>query len=69
MATAYEAVDMVCPFYEKSDKYRIVCEGAEEGSTIQSLFGDSKRCAGFKHRFCKSEYTECRIYRMLCEKY
>ncbi len=69
MATAYESADVKCPFYQSSGKQQVICEGVEDGSTITNVWKDPKQCAGFKRRYCKSDYRRCEIYRMLSRKY
>ena len=69
MPLTYEAADVKCPFYHNSDQKRVICEGAEEGSTVHTVFRGKERCAAFKQRRCKSNYQKCRIYKMLNAKY
>lgn len=56
-----------CPFYHKEAYNTIVCEGLYDKcyNRISFLSG----MGSFKHRYCHSNYKECRLYRSLMEKY
>ena len=64
-----EDVLVKCPFYleRQRDKYRIKCEGPVKKSSTQLTFIGDKNW--YIRKYCRADYTRCRVYRMLCEKY
>ncbi len=58
-----------CPFYRETqgDKSRIKCEGPVRGTTNQLTFRGDKRW--YLKDFCCKNYENCKIYKMLSDKY
>lgn len=71
MSANWEDKLVKCPFYRSSHPGRIVCEGVQEGCTINLAFQDR----GAKMRYMKSccesfeGLRECRIHNLLEEMY
>lgn len=72
---SYDDVEALCPFFIKSGKANITCEGLDEYSRIKLLYvgkkgnlipalRDHKR---FIH--CNDKYKECPIHQMLMKEY
>lgn len=69
MPVSYRSVDVKCPFYIFSSTNRMKCEGVDKTNRIHLVFGDSERARDYLNRYCCKNYKQCRIYRMLDEKY
>lgn len=72
---SYDDVEALCPFFIKSGKANITCEGLDDYSRIKLLYvgkkgnliptlRDHKR---FIH--CNDKYNECPIFKMLMKVY
>lgn len=69
MPEMYDDMFAQCPFFLRSKKKRIVCEGFIDGSTLKIDF-DTQDCRNLHRKaFCDSKYQYCEIYRMLEEVY
>lgn len=74
-STSYDDVEALCPFFRKSDKYSITCEGVEDDSINKTVFRDEtgrehqESRNNYRAHYCNLNYSKCRIYRMLNEKY
>ena len=65
-----EAIDAVCPFFEKFDRRHISCEGLIEGAGARQVFLDSYTQNVYFTRFCASHsYKSCEHAKALAEKY
>lgn len=65
MGKHYIAKEAMCPFYRFEDFYSVTCEGVEQDNSIRlNLSGES-----YKQRYCRRDWPDCRIARMLLEKY
>ena len=60
-----------CPFFKTNESRTIICEGVADGTRLCLAFkkGDDK--AEYKDRYCDqiANYTNCRVAKMLTEKY
>lgn len=67
----YGSQDVVCPYYCRSDKNRICCEGLEYRNTINLVFEDSSATERYREHFCNriDNYKSCRVCDMLNRKY
>lgn len=77
-STNWIDADIVCPFYIKSAKGFVQCEGIDKCSAIKLLFVSSKDGSPLKEdkkdflkRYCLSEQgcQQCPVYKMLEAKY
>ncbi len=66
----YGTQDVKCPFYltHQEDQRRIKCEGPIKFTSTQLTFWKNQKEQYLK-RFCCQNYSKCRIYKMLTEKY
>ena len=62
----YAAVNVKCPFFKKTGKQEISCEGPYDGcdSVKQIYTNNSERNKQLKI-FCECDYEKCEIYRMI----
>ena len=59
-----------CPFYHQEDQRKVFCEGVEDGTAIQLSFDTKTHHRDYKQDLCCSgKWKECRIAKMLEEKY
>lgn len=58
-----------CPFYKDCERQRIRCEGVWENTAIHLAFGDATDLKEYKLEYCCGLWKNCRIARMLIEKY
>ena len=56
-----------CPFYKSEHRGIVVCEGICEDSVTHIAFATSSACYQFKVKYCRDEYQECPVARMLEE--
>ncbi len=61
----YRSVMVICPFYKKESRFKIVCSGVLPKSSIHLSFGDDKTAKKYKEERCKSDYENCLVCRML----
>lgn len=63
----YLSKSMVCPYYRRSDKNRICCEGTCHDNTINLVFGDSTKLRKYTREYCGSVsgYPSCLVCQML----
>jgi len=65
MGKHYISKEAMCPFYRFEDFYSVTCEGVDKDNSIRlNLSGES-----YKQRYCRRDWVDCRIARMLLEKY
>lgn len=69
MATMFDDVNAVCPFFRYSDKRRISCEGITDGCVTNLEFDCKAKRDMHRSIFCDSKYKNCEIHKMLEEKY
>lgn len=65
----YQDVNAICPFFLSGDKQRITCEGLIDKTKCINRFDFGKDREQYRSRYCDSNYEQCRIYRMLMDKY
>ena len=58
----------ICPFYRKESYTEIKCEGLI-GTHTTNTFANRKEKEHFKSDFCSGFYWNCKMYRILFEKY
>lgn len=61
----YVSVKAKCPFYKSENRFMVVCEGICENSVTHIAFSAPSVCYQFKSKYCRDEYQECPIARML----
>lgn len=69
MATMYDDVNAICPYFQGSEKKKISCEGITDGCKTTLEFRSGKERNQHRELFCNSKYRNCEIYKMLEEKY
>ena len=67
MARYFLSADALCPFYRKESTMAVVCEGVTKDSRIRQEFRHG--AANYKQSFCCADWKNCRVSRMLQEKY
>lgn len=61
---------VLCPFYKRSGRNVIWCEGYEPGMTFHAAFSSHTKQADWKDRYCRKMcFAQCPIAKSLCEKY
>ena len=72
----YAEVYAKCPFFDKTDRGYIQCEGIVYQSHTRTLFHDLKDGHpldrdrdDYLDRYCNKDYEDCAICKMLMEKY
>ena len=63
----YNAVRVVCPFYNGEDKLDVRCEGLQRGATLVNHFPTPRRKQGYMDSFCQSleGCRQCPIHGMM----
>lgn len=69
MATMYDDVNAICPYFQASEKKKIVCEGITDRCNTTLAFRSGKERDQHRELFCNCKYGNCEIYKMLEEKY
>ena len=69
MPTMFDDVDAICPYFQRSDKRKISCEGITDCCTTNLEFKTKAKRNLQRKLFCDDKYKNCEIYRMLEEKY
>lgn len=69
MPTMYDDVNAKCPFFQHSNKQKITCEGITDGCITNLEFKTKEKRNRHRRQFCDSEYKNCKIYKVLEEKY
>lgn len=71
MPRIYDTICAVCPFYVKSGKKTITCEGITDDCATNLIFESEEARNQHRHLFCDSQanYKKCEIYKVLEEKY
>ena len=55
----------VCPFYKRENRNLICCSGLSDNSSVHLAFGFASDCKAYKVSRCRSDYSQCNVYRML----
>ena len=63
----YRSVTVICPYYKKESRFKIICSGVLPKSSIHLSFGDDKTAKKYKDERCRKEYKNCLVYKMLKE--
>ncbi len=58
-----------CPFYIRSQKLSITCEGIVEGTETAMKFQTEKEKRDFQKKNCFKHRTDCKIKRCIAQKY
>ena len=69
MSTMFDDVNAKCPYFQRSEKRKISCEGVTDGCTTNLEFKTKAKRNLQRELFCDDKYTNCEVYRMLEEKY
>lgn len=66
----YVCTEAICPYYRMEERQKLYCEGVEEGMTLHVAFGSPKMQERYKAgRCCSWAWADCRIARMLNQKW
>lgn len=60
---------VLCPFYHQEKPSVLMCEGVEDGCSIQITFDSGQHKADYKDALCCEDWEQCRVSKMLNEKY
>lgn len=55
----------LCPFYLRTERQMIVCEGVEEKSTVHLAFASTTQKLNYKLGHCDKDYAQCLVFKML----
>lgn len=69
MSTMYDDVSAKCPFFKRSTKTKITCEGLTDRSSLAIEFSSQNQRNIHRETFCNAKYGFCEIHRMLEEKW
>lgn len=69
MPTLYDDVNAICPYFQSSEKKKIMCEGITDRCNTALVFRSQSGRNQHRELFCDSKYMNCEIYKMLEEKY
>ena len=69
MPTMFDDVDAICPYFQRSEKRKISCEGITDGCVTNLEFETKEKRNLQRNLFCNDKYKNCEVYRMLEEKY
>lgn len=67
--TSYADVNVICPFYHRTDGKEIVCEGLCDHTQNILRFGRKDWCREYMDMHCCSDYKSCEICRAASHKY
>lgn len=66
MKQDYEAVNIICPFFQNLKGTKITCEAPYDGCSCVSLVHNSRlECMKQVKIFCQNKYHNCEVYRMI----
>ena len=69
MANNFLSADVGCPFYHDYVSHELRCEGVKDNSSIHLAFGSPTDRRDYMHEYCYTNYKNCKVARMLYEKY
>jgi hypothetical protein len=69
MPTEYNDANILCPFYKRSAKQSISCEGITEDCILKTIFSSPRNMHLHRLLFCEGKYKNCEIFTMLEKKY
>jgi hypothetical protein len=69
MSTLFDDVDAVCPFFLRSSRKTVTCEGIMDGCVTTVCFEDTDLRDRHREIFCNRKYKNCEIHSMLMAKY
>lgn len=69
MPTEYNEANILCPFYKRSAKQSISCEGITDNCILKTIFSSPHNMHLHRLLFCETKYKNCEIYLMLEKKY
>lgn len=61
--------EIACPYYKKEIEREIYCEGVDECVSLHVAFISRKSLTKYKHDRCRKCWKNCRIAKMLNEKW
>lgn len=67
--TNFADAKVLCPFYLRTDKKEIICEGLDEHATNILRFGRAEYCQQYRARYCNRDFKSCEICRAASHKY
>lgn len=67
--THYESPYVKCPYYHRNNGNMICCEGVDETTTLNLTFTSKKRINEYVNTYCNCDYKQCRVHKMLDEKW
>lgn len=65
----YLSMYVECPFFHDYVSQELRCEGVKENSSTHIAFSSPAERRDYMHQFCYNNYKNCRVARMLYEKY
>lgn len=67
----YIQAEVVCPFYVTDGNNRpyVRCEGIYDSTKLTTNFRNKKVKDEYMHRFCVSNYKDCKVCQLLSDKY
>ncbi len=58
-----------CPYFRREEKTRISCEGITDNNIINLMWPTKAEKMKYLKSVCCQDYTACKIYKLLEEKY
>lgn len=55
----------LCPFYLRTERQMIICEGVEDKSTVHLAFASTTQKFNYKSKYCDGDYHKCLVSKML----
>ena len=67
----YIQADIMCPFYltDENQKPYVRCEGFYNNTKLTTNFKNKKVKDKYMHKFCVSNYKDCKVCQLLSDKY
>ena len=69
MATMFDDVNVLCPYFHSSSKRKISCEGVTDDCITTLEFATKEKRNMHHEVFCDAKYENCEIHKMLEDKY
>lgn len=61
----YISTKAICPFYNHENRAVVFCQSWMEGAVLRLSFANCAECFKYKKEFCKGNYSNCHIAKML----
>jgi hypothetical protein len=69
MPTTFDDVNVKCPYFRSNKNRDILCEGITDVCITILRFESERKRDLQRDVFCSERYENCKVYRMLEEKY